>query len=214
MVRFPDEERGGATNGCNRANVGIAMQLAHCCLVLMWALTVPNAIAAQSPVSATPAQQSSPTQKPQAGTVKINPGELPVSLDRIQRALADTPMLRFDQDDRPVFRMQVFGEKPTIEDILGPDFAKGPVKYGSMTHQEFLSLVTPKDLQGYGAFSNKEGATVAATSFLLQWTLQRAIRRLNQTQDEQERAAARKEVMDALDELEKARAKAGLPAKR
>ena len=123
-------------------------------------------------------------------------------------------MLRFDQNDRPVFRVQVFGEGSTIEDILGPDFEKGPVKYGSMTHQEFLDLVTPKDVQGYAAFSNKEGATVAATSFVLQWTFQKAIRKFNETQDEQERAAARKEVMDALNELENARAKAGLPAKR
>jgi hypothetical protein len=146
--------------------------------------------------------------------MKIDPDKLPVSLDRIQRALADTPMLRFDQDDRPVFRTQVFGASPTIEDILGPDFGKGPVKYGSMTHQEFLNLVTPKDVQGYAAFSNEEGATVAATSFLFQWTLQKAIRKFNETQDELERAAARKEVMDALAELEKARAKAGLPARK
>ena len=94
---------------------------------------------------------------------------LPVDLDRIQRALAKTPMLRFDELDKPVFRVQVFGENPTIEDILGPDWAKGPVKHGSMTHQEFLNMVTPTDVQGYAAFSNKEGATVAATSFLLQW---------------------------------------------
>ena len=146
--------------------------------------------------------------------MKIDPDKLPVSLDRIQAALANTPMLRFDQNDRPVFRVQVFGETPTIEDILGPDFAKGPVKYGAMTHQEFLNLVTPKDLQGYGAFTNKEGATVAATSFLLQWALQKAIRRLNESQNEQELAAARKEVIDALNELERARVKAGLPAKK
>jgi hypothetical protein len=146
--------------------------------------------------------------------VKIDPADLPVSLDRIQRALANTPQLRFDQEDKPVIRVQVFGEQPTIEDILGPDFAKGPVKYGSMTHQEFLNLVTPKDVQGYAAFSNKEGATVAATSFLLQWTLQKAIQKFNETQDELARAAARQEVMDALNELEKARARAGLPDRK
>ena len=187
------------------------MQLAHCCLVLLWCLVTPNPTAR---IAQAPAQQSSAAQKPPTETVKIDPNKLPVSLDRIQRALANTPRLRFDENDRPVFRVQVFGENPTIEDILGPDFAKGPVKYGSMTHQEFLNLVTPKDLQGYGAFSNKEGATVATTSFLLQWTLQKAIRRLNESQDEEELAAARKEVIDALNELEKARAKAGLPAKR
>jgi hypothetical protein len=87
------------------------------------------------------------------------------------------------------------------------------VKHGAMTDQEFLNLVTPKDVQRYAAFSNTEGATVAATSFLLQWTLQKANRKYNETTDERARAAAKQEVLDALNELEKARGKAGLPRK-
>jgi hypothetical protein len=163
-------------------------------------------------VSPTLAQQSPPPQQgPEKPVVKINPDDLPVSLDRIQKALANTPKLRFDSDDKPVFRVEVFGDKPTIEDILGPDFYKGPVKYGGMTHQEFLNMVTPKDVQGYAAFSNAEGATVAATSFLLQWTLQKAIHKFSQAKDARAREAARQEVIDALNELDQARAKAGLP---
>ena len=163
----------------------------------------------QQPPPPPPTQQAVPQQKP-AETPTI---DLPVDLDRIQKALANTPMLRFDTQNRPVFRVQIFGEKPTIDDILGPDWAKGPVPYGAMTHQEFLDLVTPKDVSGYAAFSNKEGMTVAATSFLLQWTLQKAIRKFNETKDERAREAARKEVLDALNALEEARAKAGLPRK-
>ncbi|HJR58267.1 MAG TPA: hypothetical protein VJ813_02670 [Vicinamibacterales bacterium] len=190
------------------------MQLAHSCLIVLMAsapafVRVPQGTPPQPPPQpATPAPQ-----KPQAEPPKIDPAALPVDLDRIQRALAKTPMLRFDQLDKPVFRVQVFGDKPTIDDILGPDWEKGPVKYGAMTHQEFLNMVTPKDVQGYAAFSNTEGATVAATSFLLQWTLQKAIRKYNETTDERAREAARKEVLDALKALEDARAKAGLPRK-
>jgi hypothetical protein len=188
------------------------MQLHHWCLILFIAaspLQNPPASgsAAQTPTKAPPQQQ----EKAQAPRIKAE--DLPVDIERIQRALANTPMLRFDKDERPVFRVEVFGEKPTIDDILGPDWAKGPVPYGGMTHQEFLKMVTPEDVQGYAAFSNKEGATVAATSFLLQWTLQRAIAKFNETQDEREREAARKEVLDALKALEDARAKAGLPRK-
>jgi hypothetical protein len=155
----------------------------------------------------------SPQEKPRAATPAIDPDDLPVSLDRIQAALAHTPMLRFDENNRPLFRVQVFGEKPTIEDILGPDWATGPVPHGSLTHQEFLAMVTPKDVQGYAAFSNEEGATVAASSFVLQWTLQRALRKLRESQDERERAAARQEVLEAVAALEEARAKAGLKRK-
>ena len=109
--------------------------------------------------------------------------------------------------------MEILGRNPTIEDILGPDFYKGPAKYGGMTHQEFLDMVTPKDVQGFAAFTNAEGAAVATTSFLMKWGLQQAIHRYKEAKSEREREAARKEVLDALAELEQARARAGLPPK-
>ena len=167
--------------------------------------------AAQNPPQPPP-PQTTPAKPPQT-TVDPNI-VLPVNLERIQKALAQTPMLRFDSENRPVFRVQVFGEKPTIDDILGPDWRDTrPVPHGSLTHQEFLNMVTPADARGYAGFTNKEGMTVAATSFLLQWTLQKAIRKFNETQNAREREAARKEVLDALNALEEARAKAGLPKK-
>ena len=162
---------------------------------------------------AQPQQPKPTTETPQKSAAKVDPADLPVSLDRIQRALAKTPVLKFDQEQKPVFRVQVFGDKPTIEEILGEDFGKGPVPYGGMTHQEFLDMVTPKDVQGYAAFSNKEGATVAATSFLLQWALQKALVKYRETRDERAREAARQEVLEALNALEEARAKAGLTRK-
>lgn len=174
------------------------MQLVQSCLL----------VAMMFGVQAQPPQPTPPAGKPQAPAVKVDPDDLPVSLDRIQQALARTPMLRFDESERPVFRVQIFGDRPTIEDILGPDFAKGPVPHGAMTHDEFLKMVTPEDVQGYAAFSNKEGMTVATTSFLLQWTLQKAIRKFQETRDERAREAARQEVLQALDALEKARAAA------
>ena len=184
------------------------MFVAQSCVVVLWISLF------QSPQGTPPQPQAQqPAASPQPpGPVTVDPNDLPVSLGRIQRALAHTPMLRFEHD-KPVFRVQVFGEKPTIEDILGPDFAKGPVPYGGMTHQEFLNLVTPKDYQGYAGYTNKEGMQLAASSYLLQWTLQKAIRKFNETKDERAREAARQEVLDALDALEKARAKAGMPPK-
>jgi hypothetical protein len=141
------------------------------------------------------------------------PGDLPVSLDQIRRKLSRPPAIKLNTQGT-VFRVEVLGRKLTIEDILGPDYLKGPVPApaGGMTHQEFLDLVTPKDVQGYAAFSNKEAATVAATSFAV-WALQKAVHKFEEAKAEREREAARKEVQDALAELEKARIKAGLPPK-
>jgi hypothetical protein len=157
--------------------------------------------------ASTPAQDPAPV--PTNGST-LSPDDLPVSLERIQRALAKPPAIKLD-GGRPVFRVEIFGKKPTIEDILGPEFYKGAVQYGGMTHNEFLSMVTPKDVQGYAAFSNREGATVAATSLLLQWALQKALHKFSEAKQAREREAARREVLDALAELDRARARAGLP---
>lgn len=147
------------------------------------------------------------------GRPSVETDDLPVNLDRIQRALARPPALKLETK-RSVFRVEVFGRKPTIEDILGPDYLKGPVPGGSgMTHQEFLSMVTPKDVQGYAAFSNKQAVTVAATSFALQWALRQAIQKFRDAKHDREREAARKEVDEALAALRKARRDAGLPDK-
>ena len=180
------------------------MTLTHWCFVAFMIV-----IPAQPPAGQTQPPAQKPPQEAQKPQPAIKAEDLPVDLDRIQRALANTPRLRFDEKDRPVFRVQVFGEKPTIADILGLDEPTRPVPHSTLTHQEFLAMVTPKDMQGYGGFTNTEGATIAATSFALQWTLQKAIRKYRETQDAREREAARKEVLDALNALEQARAKAG-----
>jgi hypothetical protein len=102
-------------------------------------------------------------------------------------------------------------KKLTIEDILGPDYLKGPVPRAGMTHQEFLDMVTPKDYQGYAPYTNGEGMTIAATSLALKWALQKAIHKYETAKQGREQEAAREEVREALDDLEKARLKAGLP---
>jgi hypothetical protein len=142
----------------------------------------------------------------------IDPDAIGVNIDRIQRAIARVPLIRPDRT-RPVFRVQVFSRKPTIDDILGPDWRKGPTPLGAMSHQEFLNLVTPEAVRGYAAFDNKQALTVAATSFALQWALQKAVDRLQEAKTERAKEAARKEVAEALAALKKARYEAGLPDK-
>jgi len=137
-------------------------------------------------------------------------GDLPVSVDRVQRALSRPPAIDMNAE-RPVFRVEVLSKKLTIEDILGPDYLKGPVPRAGMTHQEFLDMVTPKDYQGYAPYTNGEGMTIAATSFALKWALQKAVHKYETAKQGREQEAAREEVRKALEELEQARLKAGLP---
>ena len=141
-----------------------------------------------------------------------NDVSLPVSISKIQTAISHPPAIKTDSN-RPVFRVEVFARKPTVAEILGPDYLRGPVPNGGMTHQEFLDMVTPVEYRGYSMFTNKEGMTVAATSFALQWALMKAIDKFKEARNEGAKEAARKEVIEAMNELEKARLKAGLPPK-
>jgi len=150
-----------------------------------------------------------PQQQPAA---PASTEDLPVSLERIQRALSTKPAIEL-KEQNPVFRLEIFGRKPTIEDILGERFWIGPTPYGSMTHQEFLDMVTPKWAQSYGAFTGKSLLAATALTLMEQWALKGAIYKFRNAIDNREREAARKEVMEALAALERARAAAGLPPK-
>ena len=142
----------------------------------------------------------------------VDVDRLPIDLDKIQRAVARKPAIRLETE-RSVFRIEIFGRTPTIEDILGRDYLKGPAPYGGITHQEFLNMVTPRDVQGYAAFDNKQALTVAATSLVLQWALQKAVQKYKDASEGRAREAARREVEEALAELRRARRAAGLPDK-
>ena len=137
-------------------------------------------------------------------TASTSSDELPVSLDRIQRALAGPPPIEL-KEQHPVFRLEIFGRKPTIEDILGEKFWIGPTPYGGMTHKEFLDMVTPTLAQPYAGFTGKYLIAETALTLMEQWALKSAIRHFRDAHGEHEREAARKEVLDALAALERAR---------
>lgn len=172
-----------------------------------------GAAQSQQPSAPAPAlQPQSPAPPATADKSELKPEDLPVSIDRIQRALAEPKPIEL-KEQHPVFRLEVFGKKPTLEDLLGEKFWIGPTPYGGMTHQEFLAMVTPKEAQPYAGFTG--GYLVAEVGLTLaeQWALKQAMRKLRDAKEEHEREAARKEVMDALAALEKARRDAGLDPK-
>jgi hypothetical protein len=167
------------------------------------------------PVIALAVALAAAPQQPQPGTAepKVDGSiRLPVSLDRIQEAISRPPAIR-PSVNRPVFRVEVFARKPTVADILGPDYLNGPVPNAGMTHQEFLNMVTPQEFRGMAMFSNKEAMTIAATSLALQWALMKAVDKLKDARNERAKDAARREVIEAMNALEAARKKAGLPPK-
>jgi hypothetical protein len=157
-----------------------------------------------------PAAPAPPPPAPAAAAPTTD--DLPVSLDRIQRALSKPAPIQL-KEQQPVFRLEVFGKKPTLEDILGEKFWIGPTPYGGMTHQEFLDMVTPKLAQPYAGFTGGHLLAEIGLTYAEQWALKQALRKFQSAREEHEREAARKEVMEALEALEKARREAGLPEK-
>ncbi|MGH9408402.1 MAG: hypothetical protein ACRD1V_03015 [Vicinamibacterales bacterium] len=152
---------------------------------------------------------SSSAPAAQPASANSSDADLPVSLERIQRALSQPAPINL-QEQHPIFRLEVFGKKPTIEDLLGEKFWVGPVPYGGMTHQDFMTMTTPKQFQPYAGFTGGYLVAEAALTVAEQWVLKDAIHKYQTSHEERERAAARKEVLDALAALEKARKDAGL----
>ena len=155
-------------------------------------------------LSAPPQQAVAPA--PHASPDTTAAIDLPVSLERIQEAISRPPAIR-PSTDRTVFRVEVFAPKPTIEDILGPDYLRGPVPNGGMTHQEFLNMVTPDEFRGMAMFSNKEAITISLTALALQWAVMKAVDKLKDAKNERAKEAARREVLEAMNALDAARKK-------
>jgi len=152
--------------------------------------------------------QTAATTTP-ATTDSTKPDDLPVSLTRIQHALSARAPIEF-KEQHPVFRLEIFGRKPTLEDLLGEKFWVGPASYGGMTHQEFMEMNTPKLAQPYAGFTGKYLVAETALTLAETWALKEAIHKFREAKNEHEREAAHKEVLDALADLEKARRAAGL----
>jgi hypothetical protein len=163
---------------------------------LMVALILAGAplVAQESPSSSTDAKPSS--------TVDEAP-KLPVSIDRIREALANTPtkpLLRVGE--QPDFAITV-EERVILEDFFKPeDFKVGPVPAGGLyayEQQRVLSNKVDQPLtQPYAAFSGGELVTLAIQGLLFKYLGQQVIDGVADAQRAADEAAARETVMKAI----------------
>jgi hypothetical protein len=111
-------------------------------------LATPSALFAQSSQSAPPAEA-------------VDASKLGVDLSRIKRELSEPESE--ESGDSPLrlrFNVQVIGIAPKVDVMRGFPL-DGPIPYGGPTHQEFLSVVTPKEYRG-GVFPIYSLAVLAA----------------------------------------------------
>jgi hypothetical protein len=96
--------------------------------------------------------------------------EIPVSLERIRRELAASQPRTTEARKglRLEYYVEVFGKAPDIELFIPQtNLTTAPVMYGGMTHQEFISLVTPEEFRSPPA---DIGGAIAA---LIKWAAER-----------------------------------------
>jgi hypothetical protein len=135
--------------------------------------------------TADPAQQQ-PAAPAQAQADSKSASTLPVSLDRIRKALdeaptpaADAPKLKIDTSNVPVFRTQTEGTTIKLANALDDGTNVGAYvhpQYGPYDY-EFKQMVTPDAVKGCGRLSQGECiqsfANQAATALLWNYATQK-----------------------------------------
>jgi hypothetical protein len=147
-----------------------------------WAQTVPP-----PPATSVPATQ--PPQDPQP------PPTLPVDLKRIKHAIAAPVRIRID-DGRVRFYTETVAHAPISFQALSVNFdlRNGPVPGAGMTHSEFLSMVTPKELYSSAGFGALEVLQAGIVNSVGQWAIRKLIKELGETFDERKKEEIRKQI--------------------
>jgi hypothetical protein len=149
---------------------------------LVMSLTATSAAWAQdqAPPPTTPAQSQSSSAAPSAAQATSD-------LERVKAQLNRTPTLKLD-DQQLRFYIEVVAKQPSIADIIGTyDLMNGPTKRGAaMTHQEFLNMVTPKEMYGSQGIKPGELLQFALTNWLAQQAIKRAIEDIKNARTEHE----------------------------
>ena len=133
-------------------------------------------------------------------------GSLPVSLDRIKKALAEPPArpLR-GLDEVPHFRVEI-QERQKIDELLDTlKFDSGPAVPGGLYGYEQQQLAFPKTsdplMQPYAAFNQGELLTVAIENLLAQYVGPKMLHGIAEASRQRAEQAAREEVQRALAEF-------------
>ena len=169
------------------------------CLILAAILALPPFDSAQGRPfdSAQGKPQEGTSSRPNGGGESsrqlLNPDDLPVDFEKIQRAIEREPAIRVEQRATK-FRVEIFGDKPTIEEILGPDWAGRPVPHGSLSHQEFLKMVTPRDFYSSAGIKPTEMLQFAVTNWLGQTLIKQAIEEMLRARTDRERDEIRARI--------------------
>ncbi len=125
------------------------------------------------------------------------------SVERVKKILeSDSPINL--SSDQLAFYLRIIGRQPMTfsEYAKGSDLMNGPTRRGNpMSHQEFLAMVTPKEIYGSGGITASELLQFALTNYLGRKLLARGIEEIKRAHDEREARQIRERIERELEIL-------------
>jgi hypothetical protein len=124
---------------------------------------------------------------------------LPVDVNKIRTAVeqAPTPALNYEGMKARFYLRVDAKNQIRFSDFIGHfDLRNGPVPRAGMTHAEFMSIVTPKELYSAAGIKPTEALEMALTGWLAQTLARKAI-------DEISQAKSSKQIQDIRDRITK-----------
>jgi hypothetical protein len=154
----------------------------------VWWLTPAVALAQGTP----PAQTDAPVLPP------------PTAADvaRMQRILDQPQGLKLDERQLR-FYLEIVQRLPTFAEYArGYDFLNGPTTGGNpMSHQEFVRMVTPKEMYSSAGITASDQVQWALTNYVGQALIRKALEELKQARDQHQVQAIRERIDRELDAL-------------
>jgi len=184
-------------------------------LALLLSGAITTEAAAQSPANApapplaqAAALAASTEVPPNGQPVASEPSApLPVDLEHIRKEAGKQPAVKLD-DQRLRFYVLILAKQPNFsfsETVGEYDLMNGPTKGGAaMTHKEFLSMVTPKELNElFGATSGSSFAMLQAAIMNAagQALIKKAVQQLRHARSEGEVQEIRQRIDTELNSL-------------
>ena len=138
--------------------------------------------------SAQAAEQSAPPPPP------ANP-ITPAAIDRIQAAVNNPSRLVIDEGKLRIY-VEIVAKWPTFAEMAkGYDFKNGPTPRGNpMTHAEFLSMVTPREMYSSAGIRPTEVLQMAVVNWLGQAIIKRGLEAIRNARSDREIAEIRARI--------------------
>lgn len=139
--------------------------------------------------------QTVPPTTPPPAVAQEAPPALPVDLGRIKTALERPIHVKINDGRVRFYTETVAPGGPSFKEFTKNfDLRFGPVPGAGMTHQEFLGLVTPKELYGSGGIKPLEMLEWGLVNHVGWWAIRKLYKELSEATDERRIKSIRDQI--------------------